>query len=109
MLNRKVSNSNFYYKDKTYQEIIDIIDKELPIHLKNNEDLINKIHQKYPLLTKSEIAVIVKGFFQCLRDVLVSNQVVHVTKLMCHVKWHFRKEKKYIRLFSYIFTPEHFK
>lgn len=107
-MNKKIKESNFYYS-KPYQEIVDIINKELPISLKYNEDLVNRIHEKYPLISKAETAVIVKGVFQTMRDVLVSNQILHVASVFCHVKLKFFKRIESPALSCYIFTPKSLK
>jgi hypothetical protein len=107
-VNKKIKESNFYYL-KTYQEVVDLINKELPISLKFNEDLVNRVHEKYPLISKAETAVIIKGVFQTMRDILVSNRVIHLAGVFCHVKFKVFKRLGIPAVSCFIFTPNHLK
>jgi hypothetical protein len=52
----------------TDQELIDLFDEVYPINLKGHEDLINHIFQKYPYVSKVDIALIVRASLNVCRD-----------------------------------------
>jgi hypothetical protein len=76
----------FYFKDKTHQEMVDLLNSELPINLKYNEELVNRIHAKYPLIDKSQVAYIVRAVFQSFRDLLVLQKVLNFNNLFFDAK-----------------------
>ena len=61
----------FFFQDLSRQEVADLLDQEYPISLKHNEDLVNRVHLRYPILKKSEIAVIIRQVFQGFRTFLI--------------------------------------
>jgi hypothetical protein len=81
--------SFFQFKDLTYQQVVTEINKELPINLKHNEELVDRIHKKYPILTKTEISIIVKAVFQSLRDLLLLGKVLNFNTLFFDTKLYF--------------------
>lgn len=76
----------FYFKDKTHQEVVDELNEDMPINIKYNEDLVNRIHARYPLVKKSEISLVVKGFFQSMRDLLVLGNILNFHNLFFDTK-----------------------
>ena len=79
----------FFFQDLDHQEMVDLVNSELPISLKHNEDLINRVHARYPLISKTEVSLIVKGIFQSLRDLLVLGKVLNFNNLFFDTKLHF--------------------
>ena len=66
----------FYFKDNTNNSITNkefntILDKDIPITLINNIDLVDRVHSRYPLLDKTDIAIIIKTVFESIRESLV--------------------------------------
>lgn len=79
----------FFFKDRSHQEMADALNKEYPISLKHNEDLVNRVAARYPLLKKSEIGIIVSGVFQSFRDLLVLEKVLNLNNLFFDTKLFF--------------------
>lgn len=79
----------FFFKDKTHQEVVNQLNKELPINIKYNEDLVDRVHAKYPFLSKAEISVITKAVFQSFRDLLVLGNILNFHKLFFNAKLYF--------------------
>ena len=79
----------FFFKDKTHQKVLDEVNNELPINLKYNGDLIDRIYSKYPYLEKTEISKIVMAVFQSMRDFMVLGKVLNFNNLFFDVKLHF--------------------
>ena len=79
----------FAFKDQTHQQMVDELNDNYPISLKNNEDLVNRVHARYPLLDKSEVGIIVKSVFASFRDLLVLGKVLNFNNLFFDAKLHF--------------------
>lgn len=84
----------FYFRDLSHQEMVDLVNRENPISLKHNEDLVNRIHARYPLISKVQVSLIVKGIFQSLRDLLVLGKVLNFNNLFFDTKLHFFDYRK---------------
>lgn len=84
----------FYFKDLSHQEMVDLVNTENPISLKHNEDLVNRVHARYPLISRIQVAVIVKGIFQSIRDLLVLGKVLNFNNLFFDTKLHFFDYRK---------------
>lgn len=79
----------FVFDSKTHQEVSSLLDTDLPVSLKYNEDLIDRIHARYPYVSKTEISVVVKGIFESLRELLVLGKILNFNKLFFDTKLHF--------------------
>lgn len=79
----------FVFKDMSHQDMVDTLNKESPINLRHNEDLVNRIYDRYPMIKKSEIALIIKGVFQSLRDLLVLGKILNFNNVFFDTKLHF--------------------
>lgn len=66
--------------------MVDKLNKELPINIRYNEELIDRIHARYPLLDKTKVSIIVRGIFQSLRDLLVLGKVLNFNNLFFDTK-----------------------
>src|SRR6266568_3586257 len=76
----------FSFEGKTHQEMVDYLNDEYPISIRNNEDIIKRIHNRYPLLEKSEIGIIVKAVFASFRDFLVLGKILNFNGLFFDTK-----------------------
>jgi hypothetical protein len=79
----------FYFKDMTHQQMVDHLNENYPISLKHNEDIINRIHARYPVLDKSEVGIIVKAVFASFRDLLILGKIMNFNSLFFDTKLHF--------------------
>lgn len=91
MKKKKYKAENFRYKNKTHREVYEIINKKLPISLKNNEDLINRVHERYPILSKTEISIVVKAIFSALRELLILGKIVNIRTILAYMRLSFNK------------------
>jgi len=84
---------NFKFKDIENSQVYDIINSELPIGLKNENDLIQRIHEKYPYIKKYEVAIIVKYVFEVIRENLILGKAITFYNLFCdmHLSFIFYK------------------
>jgi hypothetical protein len=84
----------YYFKDMTNSDMMELLNKDLPINIKYNEDLVNRICNRYTLLDKKQISVIVKSVFQSLRDLLVLGKVLNFNNLFFDTKLFFFTHRK---------------
>ena len=84
----------FFFKEHSHQQMVDELNNEYPISLKHNEDLINRVYARYPLLDKSEIGIIVKAVFSSFRDLLVLGKVLNFNTLFFDTKLLFFTHKR---------------
>jgi hypothetical protein len=84
----------FWFKDLDHQQMADLVNRENPINLKYNESLIERVHARYPLISKTEVSIIVKAIFQSLRDLLVLGKVLNFNNLFFDTKLHFFDYRK---------------
>lgn len=76
----------FVFKDLSHQDVLDNLNKDYPVNIKYNEDLVNKIYLRYPFIKKSEVSIIVKIFFQSMRDLLILGKVLNLNNLFFNTK-----------------------
>jgi hypothetical protein len=84
----------FHFQDLTHQEMVDQLNKENPVNIKYNEDLVNRVYAKYPLIKKSEVSLIIKAVFQSFRDLLILGKVLNFNNLFFDAKLHFFDYRK---------------
>lgn len=84
----------FYFKDVSHQEMVEMLNDDHPVNLKYNEDLVNRVHARYPLIEKSQVSIIVKAIFQSMRDLLVLEKVLNFNNLFFDAKLHFFDYRK---------------
>ena len=84
----------FYFHDQSHQQIVDLLNRDYPISLKNNQDLVERVHQRYSLIDKSEVGIIVKAVFSSFRDLLVLGKVLNFNNLFFDTKLHFFNHRR---------------
>jgi hypothetical protein len=89
----KIARS-FYFKDLSHQQVVDYMNINYPISLKNNQDLVERVYQRYPLIDKSEVGIIVKAVFSSIRDLLILGKVLNFNKLFFDCKLSFFTHRK---------------
>jgi hypothetical protein len=78
--------SPFFFKQLDRQEVVDLINSEMPVNIKYNEDLVDRVYARYPLIDKTQVSIIVKAVFQSLRDLLVLGKVINFNNLFFDTK-----------------------
>lgn len=87
---RKPKTVKYYsFKDMSKQDMANTVNSDLPISLRKNEDLINRIHARYPLIDKSQISLIVKTVFHSFRELMVLGKVLSFHSVFFDTKLHF--------------------
>lgn len=84
----------FYFKDLSHEDMMELLNNEFPVNIKYNEDLVNRVAARYPLLDKSKIGIIVKAVFSSFRDFLVLGKVLNFNSLFFDTKLLFFKHRE---------------
>lgn len=84
----------FKFRELSHQEMVDLLNTEHPISLKHNEELVNRVYARYPLVDKSQVAIVVRSIFQSFRDLLVLGKVLNFNNLFFDTKLHFFDYRK---------------
>ena len=84
----------FEFTGKTKEEMADILDKAYPVNLRYNEELVNRVHTRYPLLKKAEVALIIKAVFSSCRYLLVLGNVLNFSGFIGGIKMCFYSVKR---------------
>lgn len=79
----------FHFIGLSKQELSNILNKELPINIKSLEPIVNRVYEKYPVIDKSEVSLIIKTVFEAIREFLVLGYVINFNKLVFDMKLHF--------------------
>ena len=74
--------------------MVDQLNTEHPVNLKYNEELVNRVYARYPLVDKSQVAIVVRSIFQSFRDLLVLGKVLNFNNLFFDTKLHFFDYRK---------------
>ena len=69
---------------------IDELNRKLPISLRELEYIINRVCDRYPAISKYEVSIIVRGFFEVSRWLIVNGHIISIHNFVNHM-----------RLFSY--------
>lgn len=84
-----------------------------PISLAYIQHIIDRIHNRYPLVDKSDIAIVVKAFFESIRDILFAGDSISVSGFFTNMSlYDFNKirKNKYSRIVKVkLNTPRKFK
>lgn len=67
-------------KEISYPELFDHLNKSHPINFKKY-NFINKIHDKHPILSKEDIALVVKAIFETIRENIIEGYSVTIKHL----------------------------
>ncbi len=81
---RRVPIQPFVFKNMTHQEFVDLMNECLPIKLVQFQDLIDRIHARYPLIAKFHIATIVYHTFRAIRNLLLLGGFFRIFEMLWH-------------------------
>lgn len=56
-----------------------------PIYLKDLENIIDRTYKRYPLLSKPDITLIIKAFFESIRDILLDGNIISINGLFSNM------------------------
>ena len=79
-MSKKKNVKQIQYKDLTLSEFTELVNNSLQIKLSDKADLIRSIHDRYPILSLQETSLIVKSFFEVIRDSLIAGEVISFNK-----------------------------
>lgn len=79
----------FEYKNCTKEEMVQQINDQYPISLKLCQDLVERVSARYPIISKAEVALVIKGFFQGIRKLLVMGYIINIIEIFYDFKLFF--------------------
>ena len=74
-------NKEFYFKDKSNQEIINEINEKYQVTAHFQKEIIDRIYVRYPIIPREEIETIVSGILKTIRDCLISGDIITIKGL----------------------------
>jgi hypothetical protein len=84
----------YYFRDLSHQQVVDQLNIDYPISLKHNQDLVDRVYHRYPLIDKSEVGIIIKAVFSSFRDLLILGKVLNFNNLFFDTKLHFFNHRR---------------
>lgn len=84
---RNVSRPTFIFKDISNEEVKDLVNKTFPIRLNSLAKIVDRIHLKYPTLTKTEISLIVRNTIESIRDLSILGFTINLQKFLTDAKF----------------------
>jgi hypothetical protein len=63
-------------KDIDYEELFSILNKDIPINFKKN-NLLNEIHERYQLIGKDDLALVLKTIFEIIREKVIEGYKIN--------------------------------
>lgn len=69
------------FKDMNVEQFIKELNREFPIHLEYQKDLIDRVHARYPVLERSQIAYLIKNIFIVIRELLLRGKVLQLREI----------------------------
>ena len=84
MKNKKNGNS-FEFKEISKEEMVNIINSKHPIKLNKISYFADKIHERYPVATKTEIVMVLKEVFETIREILVNQKLIRPVVFALHI------------------------
>src|SRR5579885_1443629 len=80
---------SYTFRNKSRQQMVDELNTERPVSLKYNEDLVNRVYARYPVIDKSEVGLIIKAVFSSIRDLWILGNILNFNNLFLGAKLHF--------------------
>lgn len=81
---------SFFFKDGIDQTLNQLDE----ISLKNHADIFDIVSDRYPILSKIEIAIIIKTIFETLRELLIRGCIININRFFFDFKLHFFQHNK---------------
>lgn len=88
MIYRKNHFTTFYYHS-TPEEVSSELNETYPTKLKFNEDLVRRVAIRYPLIKKSEVALIISKTIESIREFLVMGDTINIVRTFTNFKLSF--------------------
>lgn len=89
----------FFFKNLSHQDMVDVVNTDLSINLKYNEDLVNRVYNRYPLIPKTDVIKTITAIFSSLRDLLILGKVLNFNTLFFDTKLFFFDYKRFGAIF----------
>lgn len=79
----------FFFQGESHQEMVKKINDKLPIQMIELEEIINRVYNRYPLISKSEVTLIIKTVLEGWREILILGETLSLPNVIFNMKLHF--------------------
>lgn len=86
---RLKKNREFEFLDISKEEFIKELNNEFPISINKIERIVKRVQARYPFIEEHEVKLIVRMFFESLRDFLILGYAVDINKCFNKMKLYF--------------------
>lgn len=83
----------FIYKMSNH-DVVEKLNHERPISLYNFQEIIDGIHQKYPMYSKNKIKMVVEAAIESMRELLIQGNILSIYEIFHEMKLSYHKVKK---------------
>ena len=102
----------FAFKDKTYEQMADELDRTLPIKLKRyNKNLIDRVCERCLTINKVDVIMVILICFQTIRELVVLKKILNFRLFLFDIKLFFflhrKSNKTFPSLKLRVATPKH--
>jgi len=87
-----------FYFTSPHKEVYEEANSSLKISLKYNEDLINRVCKRHPLIPKQDIIIVLTKSMEVMRDILIQGDIINFSKLFTDTKLYFQKSERFGKL-----------
>ena len=101
-LKHKTKRPNYNHD---YDQIIKDLDFNNPIKFPKKSNIIDNIHEKYPIISKTEIAIVINEIIYSLRELIFSGKTISIGFLK-NFELHVRKNKDDTKTVKYRYLKE---
>lgn len=70
-------------------DLVNLLNQELPINIKTLAPIVDRVYEKYPVIDKAEISLIILTVFEVIREFLVLGYIINFNKFLFDMKLHF--------------------
>lgn len=84
----------FFFKNKTKEEMVEYVNQQHEIYLKGMNELIDRIHNQYPLIDKVDVIIIVKALLESIRDLMILGETLNIQEIFSEMKLNFITKKR---------------
>lgn len=80
-MKRTIQKQPLILKDNmSIEDLTQLINHQLPLSISNMEHIVESIQEKYPLLDKTKVALIILQTFKTMRNLVISGNRVSIAK-----------------------------
>jgi nucleoid DNA-binding protein len=87
------TSPTFFFKKLDRFQMAEMVDDKLPISLRNQSGLIDRVHARYPIIEKQFVVAIIKAAFEVIRERLILGEVIDLPGIVNAMWLYFNRSK----------------